>query len=236
MKISVIILNWKRPENIRKFILPNLEKNNLVDEIIISHGNKNTFFDYVTDKVLIIHRKDWIYNNEFGLSLRFLCGLSAKNKIICFMDDDEIIHYDDFKMCVNVLKNNDNCGIVGKYGRILNYVGKKYEYNTRNVTGIVDIVLTKFMIFHKKLIYDFFLNNDNLDNLLSQSIPYWNGEDIFISLLSRKRFGRSSLFVIKSKHYNKLSEGDVSVSRWSGHKTFRGNFYTECLKILDLQK
>ena len=45
--ISVIILNWKRPDNIIKDILPEIINYKLVNEVIISHGNKETYFEIV---------------------------------------------------------------------------------------------------------------------------------------------------------------------------------------------
>ena len=48
--ISLIILNWKRSNNIEKHILPYLEDNLIIDEIIISHGRKESIFHYESKK------------------------------------------------------------------------------------------------------------------------------------------------------------------------------------------
>ena len=80
--ISLIILNWKRPTNIKDKILPYIENNYLIDEIIISHGREDTIFEYQSPVKNIIHRDDSELNNTFGLSLRFLAALTSKNKFI----------------------------------------------------------------------------------------------------------------------------------------------------------
>ena len=36
MSVSVVLLNWKRSKNLLNYILPYLEKNDLIDEIIAS--------------------------------------------------------------------------------------------------------------------------------------------------------------------------------------------------------
>ena len=43
--ISVVILNWKRPDNIINDILPKIVNYKLVSEVIISHGNSKTYFE-----------------------------------------------------------------------------------------------------------------------------------------------------------------------------------------------
>jgi len=45
MTISVVILNFNRPDYIKNNIIPELNKINLIDEIIISHGKEKTYFE-----------------------------------------------------------------------------------------------------------------------------------------------------------------------------------------------
>ena len=232
--ISLIILNWKRPSNIKDKILPYIENNYLIDEIIISHGREDTIFEYQSSVKNIIHREDSELNNTFGLSLRFLAALTSKNKFIMFMDDDEIIANDEIEKCYHQIKNNKNIGIIGKYGRKLYKNGNEYLYNFHNVQGISDIILTKFMILKKKLIYDFFDNSLFIEHLQKNAKPFWNGEDIFISLLSRKRYGNNSLIAYKDIKGQKLDEKGVSISLWKGHQNFRQYFYNNCLNILNI--
>ena len=53
-KISVVILNWLRPDNLRYHILPTLIKCPIIDEIIISHGRKDTFMKFYSRKINLI--------------------------------------------------------------------------------------------------------------------------------------------------------------------------------------
>jgi hypothetical protein len=233
--ISLIILNWKRQDNIKNYILPYLEDNNYIDEIIISHGREDTIFEYISKNKNIIHRYDSKLNHSFGLSLRFLSALTCQNKIIMFMDDDEIILNEDIYRCYDTIKNNNNIGIIGKYGRKFYKENNEYVYNFHNVNGVSDIILTKFMLLKKKIIYDFFYNSILVEYLQKNAKPFWNGEDIFISLLARKRYGNKSLHAYRDIKGKKLDEMGVSISRWNGHKNFRQFFYNNCLKIMQLE-
>ena len=70
-KISVVIMNWLRPDILQNYILKDMVNYDLVDEIILSHGREDTYFEF--DHPKIVNRKDWgDVNNYYGLSRRFL--------------------------------------------------------------------------------------------------------------------------------------------------------------------
>ena len=70
-KISMVVMNWLRPEVLQNHILIIMTKYELIDEIIISHGREDTYFEF--DHPKIVNRKDWGEINEYyGLSRRFL--------------------------------------------------------------------------------------------------------------------------------------------------------------------
>ena len=91
------------------------------------------------------------------------------------------------------------------------------------------------MLLKKNIIYDFFYNSIYVEHLQKTAKPFWNGEDIFISLLARKKYGNKSLFADREIKGKKLNEMGVSISTWSGHKNFRQFFYNNCLKIIELE-
>ena len=73
----MVVMNWLRPEVLQNDILPNMVKYELLDEIIISHGREDTYFEF--DDPKIVNRKDWGDINEYyGLSRRFLASSEAK--------------------------------------------------------------------------------------------------------------------------------------------------------------
>ena len=45
-KISMVVMNWLRPHVLTDVILPVVTKYKLIDEIIISHGREDTYFEF----------------------------------------------------------------------------------------------------------------------------------------------------------------------------------------------
>ena len=181
MSISAVILNFNRPDYIKNNIIPSLEKIETINEIIVSHGKKETIFDHPSIKSL---DHTGTYNKEWGLSLRFLSGKEAKNDTIIIMDDDII----PAEKTVNFLNQNiekDSKRIHGIYGRSFN----SGDYEVTNVFGEVPIVLTRLLICKKEMCQYYVDNFRKYESeLVKNSKPYWNGEDILFSLLSIQKY------------------------------------------------
>mgnify|MGYP001281534064 CR=1 FL=1 len=234
-KISMVVMNWLRPHVLTDVILPVVTKYKLIDEIIISHGRGDTYFEYDNPKIL--NRKDWVNNEAYGLSLRFLAALDAKNDTILMIDDD--CYPDEFalKTLYNVYIENPN-RIVGSWGRILR---AECKYNYVNSYGDVMITLTKCMLFKKELGYEFFKYAPIASEIIKEGKPFWNGEDIFMSAVATNYYGNPNYAVpgilqhmkdnVKSKKNHKRVRG---VCSWRGHMRFRtkmSRFCNEYFKI-----
>ncbi len=115
--ISVVILNWLRPSNLKDTILPALERYSSVSEIIISHGKKETAFDYKSEQCRIVHRKDWgEVNDTYGLARRWIAGKYAANEIVMDHDDDLLISEDTLEKLLHHYLQRPNV-IHGLFGR-----------------------------------------------------------------------------------------------------------------------
>ena len=115
-KISMVVMNWLRPEVLQNDILPNMVKYELLDEIIISHGREDTYFEF--DDPKIVNRKDWGDINEYyGLSRRFLASSEAKNDVILMIDDDEYPTEDAVKRLYEKYKKN-SCNYIQTSNKI----------------------------------------------------------------------------------------------------------------------
>ena len=175
VKISMVVMNWLRPEVLQSDILPNMVKYELLDEIIISHGREDTYFEF--DDPKIVNRKDWGDINEYyGLSRRFLASSEAKNDIILMIDDDEYPTEDAVKKLYDEYQKNPN-RMYGPFGQNLRW--GNYNYHMR--FGEVCVLITKCTLFHKELCWHFFKYMPIMREILKQGKPYWNGEDILHS-------------------------------------------------------
>jgi len=226
MFISVVILNFNRPSFIKNNIIPELEKIDLIDEILISHGKEETYFESKSKKIK--NFKHWgEYNEKYGLVLRFITANEAKNDKIIIMDDD-IIPYENTIEKLNSLIEKDKNRLYGLYGRNIDLDNK---YIIENVFGNVPIVLTRLLITTKEMIKYFLDNFRNYENdVIKNSKPFWNGEDILFSLLSIKKYNNLP-FVIDSNHYNRLSNylslGEAISTGNNNHKLYRENMTKE---------
>ena len=195
MKLSVIVLNFNRPEFIKKDIIPSLSKNNNIDEIIISHGKKETKFVGGGYKVKHLNHYGEI-NKEYGLSRRFLSGLESKNNHVIIMDDDIIPTTGTIDALFEKIQKDER--IYGLYGRDI-----RNGYTVTNCFGEVPIILTRCLVTTKGMCQYFIDNYKNYEyEEIKKAKPFWNGEDILFSLLSIKKYNKLPIS-IELKHYNR---------------------------------
>jgi len=243
MAITAILLNWNRAFNLKHIILPLLSRHPLINEIIISHGKSSSMFDYESPHCKIVHRDDVDNNEKYGLSLRFLALSSAKNDQVLILDDDLFV----FSESISRLSQyylTDPMIIHGLFGRTVN---NKYQYHYTNwLYGYVPIVLTKCMILNKCYGELFLERAVMMKDILNKGDPYWNGEDIFMSLLMVDRMGRLPC-AYKLPYVNlSYSEFYGISSKWRGffnkkpmdtlpHEIYRKLFTQTCIERLELQ-
>lgn len=237
--LSVVILNWKRPNNIKSLILPQLLKCNIVGEIIISHGLQLSSFTFNHPKV--VHRNDHYLNIKYGLLLRFIAGISTKYPNILIMDDDIIAYPLTITNMYNVYKKNNSI-TVGRFGR---KITNKYDYSCLDIDSkytFAPIVLTSLVIINKKLCYTILEKCNQHPNLIefvkTNSIPLWNGEDIFMSFISNKIYNKQPIITADPQLFpiKKLrSDNDlkVAISKTSiNHSNYRSRLIKYLIRNL----
>ena len=178
--ITAVILNFNRPDYLKFNVLPKLVNLNKITEIIISHGKQKTFFEYKNSK--IVNKKDWDINEKHGLSRRFTNSVEAKNDIILIIDDDIYTNNYTIDYLYNKLLEKPKA-IHGIYGRNLTEDNK---YSTDLYIGECDIVLTRLLLCKKEICQNFLNYKEEFEkeDLIKNSKPFWNGEDIIFNLLN----------------------------------------------------
>lgn len=228
MKLSIVMLNFNRPDYIKNNIIPRIKNN--CDEIIVSHGKKETAFNHPNIKSLKHYGR---MNKEYGLSLRFLSCLEAKNEFVLIMDDDIIPSKDTITFLYKKIEE-DPLRIHGLYGR--NTIN---NYSVDNCFGEVPVVLTRCLITTKNMCNYYMNHFRNFESsLVKNSKPYWNGEDILFSLLSIKKNGKLNK-AYNLSHTNKWTNYlnfSTSISLDDGHINYRKKVTEEFIKKLDLEK
>ena len=182
VRVSVVIMNHGRPYMIKKSnLMTTLLAHHSIDEVMLLHSNPKTKFDYEHPKVTNIDAIE--VNAKIGLSLRFHFCQEAKNPWVMLVDDDQEISASAIDQLLSEFHANPH-RIVGRYGRGYSFwsAPSRYGYNTKTLQGDVEVVLTKFMVLERHLCHSFFDYSHLISDILPESKPLWNAEDIFMSL------------------------------------------------------
>jgi len=181
--ISAVILNWNRPYNLKNLILPHLDQSPYIDEIIISHGKRETVFEYESNCCRIVHRHDYgDKNRDYGLALRFLAAIDARNDTVLSLDDDIVI------------PESSMAALLDKYARVPDVVhslygrnpDRKLQYWDIQRLGEVTYAVTNAALLPKRLAGLFFDYAPLVNDLAKKKTPAWYGEDLFLSLVAIK--------------------------------------------------
>jgi len=255
-KTDIVILNWLRDKKLKHKIIPKLIKCKFVNNIIISHGRKDTFFDnssFSSDKVICLDHSGAI-NDEYGLSLRFIAAKHVTTKAYIFIDDDIIFtekHIND--LIKYYYKKPDYIhGYIGR--KIININNKYYYYisllhtlilsnvlnrdkisyikyvKAVNSQSSCNIALTQFMILPKESVDIFWNYYPTFKQYFKEnSKPLWNGEDIFINLIYIKHTNKKALI---HKPYKYI--GDTISGLFNGISSNKNNnnFRNKCVNYL----
>lgn len=195
--ISVILLNWKRPENIKYKILPTLKQCPEVQEIIVSHANPDTIFE--TEDVSwiqstrIIHYNDIQQNKNYGVALRFIRAAEASLPLVLVLDDDIVPEPITIRNMIQVFLDRGPC-LVSLSGRGIQ-PGVRYSPippqfpETFSPNGYslwsLPISLTQCCLLTRNLAQQFVHKMELFEPVTREFLtPTWNGEDIVMSLLS----------------------------------------------------
>ena len=219
--------------------MPNTFPKIIIGEIIISHGKQSTYFNCYSNNIPIHNRKDWDLNKTFGLSLRFIAGQTAKYKTLVFIDDDLIVHPATITNMYKEYLNNYPC-MVGRFGR---YIDRGLNYDSRDVPDNIKstpILLTSLLMMDKSLCDNFFRYSDLISKyVFNNSVPLWNGEDIFLSLIAIKLYNKWGILVAHPKYYpiyrlRTDRDIEVAISTKVGHCRYRSNLIKKISKLYNI--
>lgn len=159
-KITLILLNWKRPRNVSRIINTYLPFRR-VDEIILWNNNPQCKFKIHHQKIKYFESK-----NHFTVS-RYAATFFARNDSIMFHDDDLLLKEEQIEKLFEAHLTYPK-SIVGCFGRNLEkgaYI-KKYSF------GKVDVVLGRVMLFQRSLISNFVKNCPPFHGALEDDILF----------------------------------------------------------------
>lgn len=180
-KLSIMILSYNRPHNIKQ-IIEKIHDYDIIDEIIILHGSlqfyKKNNYKKVKD---IIDIKN---NKLYGAGRRFLNYNIAKNDIILFLDDDILPSKELIYEGYTKVKNSNSNTFYGKFKRTCTKNGYFTSQNENN-----NVILTG-LSFCKKEIIKKYINNKNGFTKYKHFLKRYKGncEDLAFNLFVLKYY------------------------------------------------
>jgi len=203
MKATAVLLNWKRPDNLKK-VIESIKKQGDV-EILLWNNNPDDHEQYS------VHQQHNSPENRFCWP-RWLIAETAKSEYVFTLDDDLMFTEDNvIDQCIDFIKYLPKDTILGLGGVILNKE-KDYKNSTHAKKKIkthdlkVDIVKGRFMFTRKEFI---------------ESIPknhyHKRGDDIYISSFSKNKI----LPVFLDCCFTSLPEKDVGLKKNREHIEIR---------------
>lgn len=185
-RVSVVLMNHYRPRMIRESgMLETILAHDHIGEVLLCHSNPKTRFEYTHPKVRNIDAV--AVNVERGLSLRFyFCYTEAANEYVIILDDDQELTSAAIDTLLQTFAIAPD-RIVGRYGRTFDsssWSSHNHGYNTRTVFGKIEVVLTKLLVAPRDYCGNFLRYESIVHDMLPDSNPLWNGEDIFFSLVA----------------------------------------------------
>lgn len=205
MKATALLLNWKRPDNLKN-IISNLRKQTVGVEIFLWNNNPDDHGEYDVDMKIDSGKNLMCYP-------RWFMGSFASTEYVFSLDDDLI--FNDTSVvedCINYVSEHD-C-IIGKTGVILNdnksYWGSKHLLNPINKDTLVDIIKGRFIMMSKyKLENIKFLNQTTANPRVE--------DDIIVS----SHFDRKVIPKFLVGRFKELSQNVTSLWRQGEHKNSR---------------
>lgn len=205
VKITALLLNWKRQENILKVIESIKNQNTKIDIWLWNNNSEdNTKYDVDVQINSSANFKCWP---------RWLLGSMAEDGYIFTIDDDIMFSKNDIiRNCLNTLRTIDSSlnPIIGYTGVQLNsnkdYWSSKHIHSPKKDEDVVvDIIKGRFMFMHTNILKDVKLENEA------------DCEDIKISSYSKHKIIPSIIF----DGLQDLKSGDESLHKTNGQNQKR---------------
>ena len=218
-------MNWQRPQNIRDLILPKLVQCPLIGEILICHCHPTTQFRCYSKKVPIRHLNYLKENDTHGLAIRFLAATQARYGTIVYMDDDLVVHPATLINMYHMYEKKSPC-IVARFGRRILLDGT-YSTDPLPMGMPAPIALTSLLLVDRDFCERAYAKSGPLMEYIQEySTPLWNGEDIFLSLMSLLEYGKWPIFMdhprmVPVRMLRSSQDLTVAISRRKGHGEYR---------------
>ena len=233
-RISVVIINWVRPHNV-KLILGNLVDFDEIEDIVVIMANPASAFTYLHPKVR--HMVNYSISDKWGVAVRIhACAYETRHQRVLLLDDDLLLSHEDIWRLMAVTATNRRPVCFHEFGRVKRYTQNISDFHRRPYL----MCLTRAVLIDRSFCHDFFrfapLMKSFIEKNSFRMTTHWNGEDIFLALVHLYVSNGSStpFFLAQSNHRELPSNG--AISRNPRHTEYRYAFLGEAAKQLNLSQ
>jgi hypothetical protein len=224
-RLSLIIMNWKRPQMVTK-IVERYSNYSIIGDIIVWNNNFESTLDFKN----LPNVKVVICKHDAGLDSRWAAGILADQEHLLVHDDDLILTEKSLKLLFHkYLRNPELChGICGR--------NLADRYIPVDSFGPVDVALTTCLIINRRYIGAYFQHVQMFDDLRNYGCG--NGEDILMNWVVRGVTGKKNMaHRIPFADSNKDSAVSLhSIGRRPGHLSVRNEIARRCVQQLTKDK
>ena len=222
--VSVVIMNWSRPENVKMFA-ERMVTYSSVEEVIIVMNNPATRFEMDHEKVVTLDLRG--LERHWGVAVRFKACLLAESKWVLIIDDDMDMSEQGLQRMLEV-KATEPDSLIAYYGRTIR-MGQLYEVRE----GRHDIALTKALLLDFRFCEAFSRASHLMKDLSHEAKVTWNGEDIFMSLVAEAVMGQKAIILQpRPGDINELVDALGIHQTDPGHIAFRNRFLQTAISRL----
>jgi hypothetical protein len=215
-KTSVIIASYDRPHNIKKLV-PIIKKYKNIKDIIISHGNPDTYFELDGCKSV----KNYEINSKIGGGQRFFSIKYVNTPYVLFLDDDTIPSESLVNELLYQVQQNPNT-IYGPLARTCNENGYK-SFFERLYLSSYNYILTPCLMTSTNVIKKYLKNFDRLYRKHLEETK-GNGEDLTLNHFVIHYLNEKPKQIGNFMNITSLDEKTGSYSGKPKHMIERNNF------------
>lgn len=233
-RISVVIINWMRPNNV-KIILRNLVNFEEIENIVVIMANPASVLTYPHPKVR--HVVNYSISDKWGVAVRFhACAYETRHRRVLLLDDDLLLSHEDICRLMEATGTNIRPVCFKEFGRIRRYMRQKSDFDRQT-----DLMcLTRAVLVDRSLCHDFFRFAPLMESFIQENAfrtrTRWNGEDIFLALVHLYVSNGSSIpLFLERSHYHDLPQYGA-ISRRPRHYEYRYAFLDEAAHQLNLSQ
>lgn len=173
--VSAVILNWKRPDNVR-LVLDGWRSSGLVDQALVWNNNPDQHFSH--DWATVINS-----SADLGLYTRFAAVSLAAHPTVLVQDDDLLLPTETIAALLEAwtLQPRILHGLFGRGARPDGTYARDLHGNEP-----APIILTRALVTARRHAARFFHAVPHFAHLQEDSVPLGNGEDIIFSYAARR--------------------------------------------------